>query len=345
MLIPVREAHRFDEAQLARYLGERLEGFDAASMTVQQFSGGQSNPTFLITSGHQRYVLRKKPPGKLLPSAHLVEREFRVIRALAETPVPVPQAHLLCEDADVIGTPFYVMDFVEGRLFHDPTMPDVEPEERRALYDAMNDTLAALHTVDWHAVGLEDFGKPQGYVRRQIERWSKQYQASKTEEIPSMDRLMAWLPEQVPTEEETTIAHGDYRPGNLLFHPTERKVVAVLDWELSTLGHPLGDLAYNCMAYRLPPTGGELSGLLGVDCEALGIPSEEAYLARYCERTGRSSIPSWSFFMAFSFFRIAAICQGVYKRSLLGNASDAKAAMFGQVAIMMADAAWSIASS
>lgn len=345
MLIPVRDAHRFDEASLGRHLVERLEGFDPSKMTVQQFAGGQSNPTFLLTSKDRRYVLRKKPPGKLLPSAHLVEREFRVIQALAESRVPVPKAHFLCEDASVIGTPFYVMDYVEGRLFHDPTMNGVDPEERRALYDAMNETLAALHQVDWRAAGLEGFGKPEGYVRRQIERWSKQYQASKTEEIASMDRLMEWLPEQVPSEEETTIVHGDYRPGNLLFHPTEPKVAAVLDWELSTLGHPLGDLAYNCMAYRLPQTGGDLSGLLGADCEALGIPSEEEYVARYCERTGRSSIPSWSFFMAFSFFRIAAICQGVYKRSLVGNASDAKAGMYGQVAILLADAAWSMAST
>ncbi len=341
-LIPVREAHRFDEAALARYLGEHLETF-AGPLTVEQFAGGQSNPTFLLTAGEpsRRFVLRKKPPGKLLPSAHLIEREFRIIRALEGSGVPVPHAHLLAEDPGIIGTPFYVMDFIEGRVFHDPTMPDVSPEERAALYDEMNRTLATLHSVDWRARGLEDFGKPEGYVRRQIERWSQQYRASETSTIEAMERLMPWLLEHLPEEEETTIVHGDFRPGNLMFHPTQPKVLAVLDWELSTLGHPLGDLAYNCMAYHLPPTQGELSGLLGVDTAALGIPPEARYVARYCERTGRTGVPSFGFFVAFALFRIAAICQGVYKRALDGNASDAKAGGYGKIATQLAVMAWS----
>jgi aminoglycoside phosphotransferase (APT) family kinase protein len=337
-LIPVRDAHRFDEAALAKYLGE-------SKLEVQQFAGGQSNPTFLVTSGDRRRVLRKKPPGKLLPSAHLIEREYRIIRALENTAVPVPKAELLCEDASIIGTPFYVMEYVEGRIIADPALPGVSSEERRALYDAMNQTLAALHSVDWRSVGLEGFGKTEGYVRRQIERWSQQYEASKTGVVEAMDRLMPWLLEHVPEKDETTIAHGDYRPGNLLFHPTEPRVLAVLDWELSTLGHPIGDLAYNCMAYHLPKAQGELTGVVGLELRELGIPSEDEYVARYCERTGRDSIPNFSFFVAFALFRIAAICQGVYKRGLDGNASDAAAGRFGKSAIQLAELAWRTAAN
>jgi aminoglycoside phosphotransferase (APT) family kinase protein len=276
----------------------------------------------------------------LLPSAHAIEREFRVIEALRAADVPVPVAYLSCDDPSIIGTPFYVMSFVDGRLFSDPTLPGVAPAERAAMYDAMNDVLARLHSVDWKALGLDDFGKPEGYVRRQIERWWKQYEASKTEPIEAMDALVRWLLERVPERDETAIAHGDYRPGNILFHPTEPRVVAVLDWELSTLGHPIGDLAYNCMAYRLPPSQGELSGLLGADVRGLGIPTEEEYLATYARRTGRAAVEGFEYFMAFALFRIAAICQGVYKRGLMGNASDAKAMMFGKVAIQIADLAW-----
>lgn len=337
-LIPVREAHQFDEARLLAYLSGPL-GL-AGTTKVEQFAGGQSNPTFLLTSGESRFVLRKKPPGKLLPSAHAIEREYRVMKALADSDVPVPRMRVLCEDDDVIGTPFFVMDFVEGRVFADPTLPDVAVDERRAMYDSMNDTLARLHRVDWRAAGLEDYGKPARYVARQIERWSKQYEASKTEPIDAMDRLMTWLPENTPADDETTIAHGDFRPGNLMFHPTEPRVVAVLDWELSTLGHPLGDLAYFCMAYRLPPSKADLSGFLGVDTEPLGIPSEEAFVATYAERVGRDRIEDFNFFVAFALFRLAAICQGVYKRSLDGNASDAKAGMYGEIAKALAGMAW-----
>lgn len=337
-LIPVREAHRFDEERLYAHLREPL-GL-SQTMQIEQFAGGQSNPTFLLTCGDARYVLRKKPPGKLLPSAHAVEREYRVMKALASTDVPVPNARLLVEDPDVIGTPFFVMDYLEGRVFADPSIPEVTVDERRAMYDAMNDTLARLHRVDFDAVGLGDYGKPAGYVTRQIARWSKQYEASKTEPIDAMDRLMKWLPEQAPAEDETTIAHGDFRPGNLMFHPTEPRVIAVLDWELSTLGHPLGDLAYFCMVYRLPPSKRDLAGFLGLDIEPLGIPTEEAFVAQYAERTGRAGVANFNFFIAFALFRLAAICQGVYKRSLDGNASDARAGMFGEIAKALAGMAW-----
>lgn len=338
-LIPVRDAHRFDESALERYLDGALQGF-ARPMTVEQFAGGQSNPTFLLSTPDRRFVLRKKPPGKLLPSAHAVEREFAVIRALADTDVPVPAAHLLCEDAEIIGTPFYVMDYLEGRVFADPTLPEVDAPTRAAMYDAMNDTLAKLHRVDFAAIGLADFGKPDRYVERQIARWTKQYEATKTETIEAMDNLVAWLPNNIPPGGATTIAHGDFRLGNLMFHPERPEVIAVLDWELSTLGHPLGDLAYNCLAYRLPPAKAELTGMLGMDLAPLGIPTEAEYLAAYAERTGRAKIERFDFFVAFALFRLAAICQGVYKRSLLGNASDAKAGMFGEIAKALAGLAW-----
>ncbi|QJE73462.1 phosphotransferase [Aerophototrophica crusticola] len=340
VLIDVLPQHRFDEAALWRYLADHLDGF-AEPATLQQFQGGQSNPTFLVTSGDgRRYVLRKKPPGKLLPSAHMVEREFKAMKALAGTAAPVPTARLLCEDATVIGTPFYVMDHVEGRVISDVALAGMDPAERAATYDAMNATLAALHQVDWKAAGLGDFGKPEQYVARQVERWSKQYVAAKTDDIPAMDKLMEWLPRHVPAGDETTIAHGDYRLGNLMLHPTEPRVVAILDWELATLGHPLSDLAYNCMAYHLPAGIKEFPGLKGLDLPALGIPTEEEYVAAYCRRTGRDGIPDWPFFLAFSFFRIASICQGVYARALAGNAADRRAKMYGQVAQATAEVGW-----
>lgn len=339
--IPVRENHRFDEAKLAAYLDGRVDGLSGA-LTVTQFKGGQSNPTFLLSAADRHWVLRKKPPGKLLPSAHQIEREFTAIRALADTDVPVPQAHLLCEDPEIIGTPFYVMDYIEGRIFPTPDLPDVETAERTAMYEAMVGTLAAMHTVDVDAVGLGGFGKRGGYVTRQIKRWSEQYAASATQTIASMDELIAWLPANEPAEDATTLAHGDFRPGNLLFHPTEPRVLAVLDWELATLGHPLADLGYFGMAYRLPNFGKELGGLVGMDIAALGIPSEAEFVARYGELTGRA-VPAWPFWLSFSLFRLAAIAQGVYKRSLDGNAADAKAGMYGAAAVMLADLAWQIA--
>ncbi len=343
-LIPVREAHRFDEEALSRYLAQHLEG--CGTLEIQQFAGGQSNPTFLLDTARGRLVLRKKPPGKLLPSAHLIEREFRVIRAL-DGRVPVPKALHLCEDEQIIGTPFYVMEHVEGRLFRDPTLTGVEAQERTSLYSAMSDTLAALHTIDPAEVGLADYGKPQNYIGRQIARWTKQYEASKTEVIEPMDRLIAELPDRIPDADpkhDQAIAHGDFRPGNLLFAPDHPKVAAILDWELSTLGHPLSDLAYFCLAYRLPQTGQDLTGLIGQDLEALGVPDEQQFVQQYCEKTGRPPIVDWPFYLAFSFFRLAAICQGVYARGLQGNASDSKAKMYGEIAKVLAFQGWSIAS-
>jgi aminoglycoside phosphotransferase (APT) family kinase protein len=338
-LVPVREAHRFDEPRLTQYLTDHLPGF-VAPMTLRQFQGGQSNPTFLVESNGLRWVLRKKPPGKLLPSAHMVEREYRVIRALSATDVPVAPAPLLCEDASVIGTPFYVMEFVDGRVFTDPSLPGMASAERAAIYDAMNDTLARLHKVDWRATGLSDFGRPENYVARQIARWSKQYESSKTGDIPEMDRLIAWLPQNIPPRDETTLVHGDFRLGNMIFHPTKPRVVAVLDWELSTLGHPLSDLAYNCMLYHLPADLPTVRGFGDVDLKTLGIPDERAYVAAYARRTGRDPGADWPFFLAFSFFRYAAIVQGVYARALQGNASSETGERLGRTAPRLAAIGW-----
>jgi aminoglycoside phosphotransferase (APT) family kinase protein len=339
-LIPVRDAHRFDEARLASYLKENLAGFGGA-LRVQQFEGGQSNPTFLLEAGGRRWVLRKKPPGKLLPSAHMVEREYRIMRTLADTDVPVPPARLLCEDASIMGTPFFVMEHVAGRVFTDPTLPDQTPDERKAIYTSMAEVLAKLHKVDWKAVGLSDYGRPENYVARQIARWSKQYEASKTGEIPAMDRLIEWLPKNIPPRDETTIAHGDYRLGNLIFHPSEPRVVAVLDWELSTLGHPLSDLAYNCMIYHLPADLPTVRGFQ-VDFASSGIPDERAYVGIYAKHTGRDPGKDWPFFLAFSLFRYAAIIQGVYARALQGNASSKSASLHGETASRMAALGWKI---
>lgn len=331
--IPVREAHAFDVRELKTYLADKLPGVDGP-LEVLQFKGGQSNPTFWLATADRAYVLRKKPPGDLLPSAHQIEREYRVISALAETDVPVPTARLLCEEAGVIGTPFYVMDHVEGRVFRDPALPKLAPTERAAVYDAMNATMAALHSVDYAAVGLADYGKVGGYLDRQVKRWSGQYEASKTDEVAEMETLLAWLADNIPAADEIAIAHGDFRLENMIFHPTEPKVLAVLDWELSTLGHPLSDLAYCCMLYHIAIPG--VGGLVGLDLEAAGIPDEAAFLESYRQRTGRDEIEDWVFFQAFSFFRLAAIAQGVYKRGLQGNASSADALNFGQAVAMLA---------
>jgi len=343
-IIPVRSAHRFDEEALARYLTNKLEGF-AGELTVKQFGQGQSNPTFLLGSGDREWVLRKKPPGKLLPSAHAVDREYRVIKALRDTDVPVPEACLLCEDDTVVGTPFYVMKRAEGRIFRNPSMPEVSSaEERAAIFDAMNETLVKLHRVDLKAVGLEDFGKSGNYMSRQVDRWTRQYEASKTDEIESMESLIQWLNKNIPDDETTTIVHGDYRLENMVIHPTEPRVIAILDWELCTLGYPLADLAYNCMLYHFPADSGTNLGLGGLDLEALGIPSEADYVDAYCRRMGRGPIPNWSFFLAFSIFRVAAIVQGVYKRGLDGIASSAKAESFGIYVRYLSDTGWQIAS-
>ena len=338
----VRETHRFDEAALERYMRQHVEGF-RGPLTVRQFHGGQSNPTYFLESPGGKYVLRRKPPGKLLPSAHAVDREYRVITALGPTAVPVPRTYALCEDSEVIGTAFFVMQYVHGRLMVDPTLLGVTPAERAVLFDQMNRVLADLHSVDVNAVGLADYGRPGNYFARQIHRWTQQYRASETETIEAMESLIEWLPNHVPADDQTTIVHGDFRSGNMLMHPAEPRVVAVLDWELSTLGHPLADLAYHCMPYRLGP--GTLGGFEHEDLSALGIPSEEEFLARYCRRVGRTSIPDWEFYVAFSMFRLSAIAQGIMGRVIAGTANDARARERGERARPLAEAGWGVLES
>jgi len=307
-----------DVEALSAYLAKKLPDF-AGGLEVQKFSGGQSNPTYKLTSGGRSYVLRKKPPGALLKTAHMVDREFRVISALHGSGVPVARPVLYCEDPSVIGTEFFVMEYVTGRIFWDPTLPQLAAAERRALYAEMIRVLAELHKVDYQARGLGDYGKPGNYFARQIKRWSDQYVASVTEPIPAMDELMKWLPANVPPGDVTTIVHGDYRLDNMMFHPTEPRVLAVLDWELSTLGHPLADLAYNCMPYHVAGVDrGPLAEYAGGDS---GIPTEAEYVAEYCKQTGQGEIPHFEFYLAFSLFRYASIVQGVVKRGLSGNAS------------------------
>ena len=337
-LTPVREAHRFDEAALAEYLKSQLDGF-GEPFDILQFEGGQSNPTFLLDCGAHKYVLRKKPPGKLLPSAHQVDREYRVMKALEHSDVPVPRMYLLCEDETVIGTTFFVMAYVEGRLFANVTLPGVSPGERRAIYFEMIRVLAALHSVDYEALGLSDFGKPGNYFARQIGRWSRQYVSTKTDQIDSMESLMNYLPQNVPPDDITCLVHGDYRMENMLFHPTEPRILALLDWELSTLGHPLGDLAYSCGAYHYNMPGNP--SLVGIDLAKTGIPAESEFVDEYCRRTGRKPIPNWNFYMAFAFFRLASICQGVYKRGLMGTASSTQALDRGRLTRTISDLAWS----
>ena len=335
--VEVREAHRFDVAVLERYLRERVPDF-AGPLTVRQFMGGQSNPTYHLSTPRAQYVLRRKPPGKLLPSAHAVDREYRVITALAGSGVPVPRTYLLCQDDAVIGTWFYVMECVPGRVLTDPRLPDETPADRAKIYDHMNAVLARLHTVDWKAIGLEDFGRPGNYFARQIHRWTGQYRASETERIDSMERLIAWLPEHIPADDTTTLVHGDFRLGNTIVHATEPRIVAVLDWELSTLGHPLADLGYNCMPYRLAAES--MDGFQGADLAALGMPTESEYLSAYCRRTGRAGIVDWEFYVAFSMFRLSAIAQGIMGRVIEGTASDPRARERGARARPLADAGW-----
>ena len=340
-LTPVRAAHVFDEARLTDYMREHVDGF-RGPVSVLQFEGGQSNPTFHITDGGGRmYVLRKKPPGKLLPSAHQVDREYRVIKALYDhSDVPVPKPYALCQDDTVIGTAFYIMEFTPGRVLADVKMPGISPADRGKIFDSMNDVLARIHNVDYRAAGLGDFGREGQYIQRQISRWSSQYDLARTEHIEAMEQLKQWLPAHIPPGDETRINHGDYRLGNTIVHPTEPRVVAVLDWELSTLGHPLADLGYNCMMYHFGEGFGASGGYAGVDIKAFGIPTEQEYLAAYARRTGRTEVPSWSFYLAFSLFRLAAIVQGVYKRGLDGNASSETATKYGNRAKGMADLAW-----
>ena len=331
---PVTEQDAFDTDRLAVWMTAHVEGF-SGTLQIEKFKGGQSNPTFMLTADGRKYVLRRKPPGKLLPSAHAVDREYRVISALAGSDVPVP-----CEDDSVIGTMFFIMDCVDGRILWDPSLPGMSPAERGAIFDEMNRVIAALHSVDYAAVGLADYGRPGSYFARQIDRWSKQYRASETERIEAMDQLMDWLPRNIPPGDETSIVHGDFRLDNTVFHPTEPRMLAVLDWELSTLGHPLADFAYHCMGWRLSP--GQFRGLVGCDLAALGIPSEAEYVAAYCKRTGRAPIPprDWEFYMAFNMFRLAGILQGIMARALQGNASSADAIEAGKRARPLAEEAW-----
>ncbi|MEW5864626.1 MAG: phosphotransferase family protein [Pseudomonadota bacterium] len=336
---PVEERHRFDVARLVDYLRGRIEGF-TGPVTVEQFRGGQSNPTYRLSAGGRRYVLRRKPPGKLLPSAHAVDREFRVIRALHAIGFPVARPHVLCEDESVIGTAFYVMDYVEGRVLWDQSLPGMTQAERRAIYDELNRVIALLHTVDYRAAGLADFGRPGNYIERQIARWTKQYRASETVRIEAMDRLIEWLPANIPPAAETTVVHGDYRLDNTIFHPTEPRILAVLDWELSTLGDPLADFSYHCMSWHIPP--GKFRGIAGLPLAELGIPSEREYAALYFRRTGRPPVdPSvWDYYMAYNLFRIAAILQGIARRVVDGTAASAHAAEAGARAPMMAELGW-----
>ncbi len=327
---PVEERHRFEPAALEGLLGEKVS-------SVEQFKGGQSNPTYKING---RYVLRRKPPGKLLPSAHAVEREYRVIKALHGAGFPVPRPHLLCEDESVIGTAFYIMDYVEGRVLWDQSLPGMTPAQRGEIWDELNRVIALLHTLDFEKIGLEGFGKPGSYIERQIARWTKQYQASETERVEAMNNLIEWLPKNIPPSAATTVVHGDYRLDNAIFHPGEPRILAVLDWELSTLGDPLADFAYHCMSWHIPP--GQFRGIAGLDLAALGIPGESEYVKRYCERTGRRQIDPahWDFYIAYNLFRIAAILQGILKRVVDGTAASAHARDAGSRAKPMAELGW-----
>jgi len=335
--MPVQEKHRFDTERLAQYLGANVPGF-AGPLQVLQFRGGQSNPTFLLVTPSKRYVLRRKPPGKLLPSAHAVDREYRVISALRQAHIPVARTWALCMDDNVIGTAFYVMDYVEGRVLWDQSLPGMSRGERAAIFDELNRVIAALHRVDYTAIGLADYGKPGNYLERQISRWTKQYRASETEKIEAMEKLIEWLPQHIPPQDETTVVHGDYRLDNVIFHPTEARILAVLDWELSTLGHPLADFSYHCMYWRLTP--GEFRGIGGLDLPALGIPTEEEYVASYCRRTGRAGIEHWDYYMAYNMFRLAGIVQGIMGRVVEGTAVSEQALESGKRARPMAEAGW-----
>ena len=347
---PVSEAHAFDTAALERWLTAHVEGF-AGPLTVEMFKGGQSNPTYKLLTPGRTYVMRAKPGpvAKLLPSAHAIEREFAVMRGLHGTDVPVARMDALCEDESVIGRAFYIMEFVEGRVLWDQSLPGMTPAQRGEIYDELNRVIAALHKVDFRARGLAGYGKSGNYFERQIGRWSKQYQASVTQPIPEMDRLIEWLPAHIPDaardENLVSIVHGDYRLDNVIFHPAEPRILAVLDWELSTLGHPLADFSYHCMTWHIPT--GTFRGIGGLDLAALGIPSEAEYIRRYCERTGfatpESLAKDWNFYLAYNMFRIAAILQGIAKRVEAGTASSAQARASGAGARPMAELAWGFA--
>lgn len=329
----------FDLERLVSHLGDVLPDLGGGFRHIEKIGGGQSNPTFRLSYGDRDVVLRKQPAGELLPSAHAVDREYRVQNALALTDVPVPAMLHLCEDKEVVGTFFYVMEALEGRVFHDSLLPDVSVEERAAIYASMNDALAKLHKVDWRAAGLDGFGKPENYFERQIKRWTRQWESSKTKDIPEIERLIAWLPEHVDQSDETTIVHGDYRLGNLMFHPDRPELIAILDWELSTLGHPLADLAFNGMLWHATPD--MYVGIAGHDLQALGIPNLDDYVQHYCRTTGRADGIT-IFHLAFSMFRFAVIFEGIAKRALLGNAASDNAEEIGLLSEAYAKLAWSL---
>jgi aminoglycoside phosphotransferase (APT) family kinase protein len=341
-----QSVEQLDLAKLAVYLTEHVDGFDAGTgLKATKFEGGQSNPTFRLETPKQAYVLRRQPPGKLLKSAHAVDREFQVYQALARTDVPVPRVFHLCEDRDVIGSMFYVMEYCEGRIFWNAALPELASNAQRTqAYEQMNKVLAAIHSVDLESVGLSDYGKAGNYFERQLSRWTSQYKASEIDVIPAMDQLIDWLEKNMPEDDgRVSLVHGDFRLDNMIFAADEPRIMAVLDWELSTLGHPFADLAYQCMQLRMPAASsnkkGTMSGLAGLDRAALGIPSEKDYVAAYCRRMGIEKIDHWAFYLAFSFFRLAAIAQGVAKRALDGNASNKEAMKVGAYVAPLAMAA------
>ena len=338
----VLESHQFDLQSLQEYMSSNVEGFHGA-LAVRQFKGGQSNPTYLLESPSGRYVMRRKPPGKLLKSAHAVDREFRVLSALWSTGFPVPRPYVLCEDDAVVGTMFYIMEFVEGRIFWDLEMPDSNPEERASIYAHANRTIADLHNLDYEKIGLAEFGKPGNYFARQISRWSKQYVASETASIAEMNKLIEWLPGNIPADDSASLVHGDFRLDNLIVHPSEPRIIAVLDWELSTIGHPLGDFTYHLMAWQMPQIGIGTTGLKGKDLASLGIPSEEEYVASYCEKTGRAGIDNREFYSAYNLFRIAAILQGIAGRVRDGTAASVHAERAAKAVAPLAALGWEYA--
>lgn len=336
--------YELDNKRLGLYLEQHIAGFKGP-LGSKKFKDGQSNPTFLLETPEKKYVLRSKPPGKLLRGAHAVDREFKVLSALRDTDVPVADALHLCEDESITGCMFYVMEFVSGRVLWDPALPELSVEDRTEIYTEMNRVLAALHSININDVGLQDYGKPGDYFARQTSTWTRQYRDSELEPISAMEHLIKWLPANQPPEDgRVSIVHGDYRLDNLMFHAEESRIIATLDWELSTLGHPFADLAYQCMQYYMPRSD-NLPGLAGLDYAALGIPSEQEYREMYCQRIGIDEIANWNYYLVFSLFRLAAICQGVYKRGLDGNASSEKAKSYGGLVSVLADIALSLSHS
>ncbi len=335
--MPVRDAYQFDNAALQRYMEKHVEDF-SGTLAVEEFKGGQSNPTYLLNAGGMKYVLRRKPPGTLLKSAHAVDREYRVITALAKTDVPVAKTYCLCTDDSIIGTWFYVMEYVEGRIFWN--LESVPMEDRPVLFDSMNDAIAKLHMVDYKKLGLEDYGKQGNYFSRQISRWSKQYEASKDKDYPMMNNLIAWLNANIPDNDDVSIVHGDFRANNVIFHPSEPRVIAILDWELSTLGHPLSDFANLCMIWNVPEE--RLEGLLGVDCGSVNMPEEKEYLEAYCRRIGRDSVENWNYYLAFNVFRLAAIIYGILGRVRSGTAASQQAVAVGEYAGPLVERGWEL---